>query len=163
MLLCLARPLPFCRHGFRPPPLTSARTLVLAWLILLKFFCQISTWCRMSSLGGRPKTSGCSSAIPSGSSSGLSKVWTQVRIGLRWAGTEESHDLRRGRGESGGGGGRLRLLGSTRLVGSSRFGGRADSPAIVEANLLAVSLPHREKVRRIISVSLARVNIRTFS
>lgn len=30
MLPCRARPLPFCRQGLRPPPLTSALVLVLA-------------------------------------------------------------------------------------------------------------------------------------
>lgn len=35
-----------------------------ALTILLKFFCQIATWCRMSSLGGTEKTSWCSSAKP---------------------------------------------------------------------------------------------------
>ena len=55
-------------------------------------------------LGGTLKTSGCSSVTPTASS--FIKVWTQVRTGLRWAGTGVSHDLRSGRVQSGPGGGR---------------------------------------------------------
>ena len=59
-------------------------------------------------LDGTANTSGCSWARPTGSPCWAAKDSTQVRSGLRWAGTDESHVLMMGREESAGGGGRSR-------------------------------------------------------
>ena len=55
---CRARPVPFCRNGFAPPPATSARVLVdwvpdraaASW--------AVTTWCSTAVLGTIPKISG---------------------------------------------------------------------------------------------------------
>src|SRR5207302_10655332 len=53
---CRARPVPFCRYGFLPPPATSPRVLVSAvpWRALA---CWATTaWCTTAWLGRMPKT-----------------------------------------------------------------------------------------------------------
>lgn len=54
---CLARPVPFCRQGFLPPPRTSDRSLVCAKTCRELPNWATMAWCKRSGLTGKPKTS----------------------------------------------------------------------------------------------------------
>src|SRR5882672_10393068 len=69
-----ARPVPFCFHGFLPPPETSLRPLV-SWVPARRAASSLTTlWCRSGPRTGPPKTSAdsssCSCALPFASSTG---------------------------------------------------------------------------------------------
>src|SRR6266478_1153998 len=69
-----ARPVPFCFHGFRPPPETSLRPLV-SWVPARRAANSFTTlWWRRGTRTGPPKTSAdsssCSCALPFASSTG---------------------------------------------------------------------------------------------
>src|SRR5207253_3064172 len=52
---CRARPVPFWRHGFAPPPRTSARVLV-EWVPARRAASSATTtWCIPATLGSMPK------------------------------------------------------------------------------------------------------------
>src|SRR5499426_3865479 len=69
-----ARPVPFCFHGFLPPPDTSLRPLV-SWVPARRAASSFTTlWCRSGTRTAPPKTSAdnssCSCALPFASSTG---------------------------------------------------------------------------------------------
>lgn len=61
---CRARPVPFCAHGFLPPPLTSARVLTCDVPCQRAMRCHTTTRCKISRRSGWPKTTGSSTVSP---------------------------------------------------------------------------------------------------
>ena len=59
-----ALPVPFCLNGFLPPPLTSARVLVLCVPARRAASWAVTTWCITGTLGWMPKMSSASSTSP---------------------------------------------------------------------------------------------------
>src|SRR6056297_349812 len=61
---CRARPVPFWRHGLRPPPRTSARVLVLCVPWRAAASCAVTTWCITGTLTGPANHAAGSSTEP---------------------------------------------------------------------------------------------------
>src|SRR6478672_3239974 len=59
-----ARPVPFWRHGFEPPPATSARVFVLCVPARRCASCALTTWCISGMFGSMPKRSSGASTVP---------------------------------------------------------------------------------------------------
>src|SRR5262245_50296521 len=59
-----ARPVPFWRHGFEPPPATSARVFVLCVPARRCASCAVTTWCITGMFGSMPNRSSGASTVP---------------------------------------------------------------------------------------------------
>lgn len=110
ILPCLARPIPFCGHGLRPPPRTSAlvlaeandwkkvKSISIAMFTLLIHttyrysLCQTTFCCIMSNRGKTPNTLGWSSINPRFSSLTVSKFSIHTSRGF-WYWGGNSKDL----------------------------------------------------------------------
>src|SRR5215472_12951812 len=82
---CLARPVPFCRYGFLPPPRTSPRVFVACVPCRAAASCATTTWCMSGTLTLASKISGGSCVVavaPAGRSGHSALDQQQAAIGV---------------------------------------------------------------------------------
>src|SRR6202020_1669553 len=93
---CRARPVPFCRYGFLPPPRTSPRVLVECVPCRAAASCATTTWWISGTLTFASKISGGSAAAEAAAVFGLAAFGLAafgLAVALLWAGLISPHSL----------------------------------------------------------------------